>query len=464
MEKKPGPSAPSPALEAAKDFALTFANAVGMLKIYPPDHSSVTSVRKEFWTKLAGFLEAHWELDLEVSETAFAYEGETAYEDKNLLKSLPYVFFKDGLIKLGFRRGLEESEFASFLDLVKADALLPADEGDIVSTLWEREFPHIGYEAAVDYLEAKMPGLDLKPWEGPIDTAAFSRGRIDLTPEDMAAVMKAGLTLGMKDGQDVLDPADLTAPLDKKEALFVASLIDTERAIPAEKEFLELFFELLALEDRPAPLATMLQFVSGHHDDLLKKGDFGHAALLLAHMDALKAGAAGAAPAKSRDVDLIARRIRESISLTALKEQALSGKLDDPAGFFRYLDQIGGRAIPLAADLFEEMEDGLLRSADFAFLKEIGRRNLEALTGLARDSMPFLCKGIIAILSQMKDRMAIPHLGRFKNAPDKGVRLDAVQALAAIDDPLAARFLEGFAADADPEVREAVRSGLDKKP
>jgi len=462
MDKNPGPSVPSPAFEAVKDIAQTFANAVGMLKIYPPDHSSVTSIRKELWTKLSGFLEACWELELGLRETAFIYEGETAFEDKNLLKSLPYVFFTDGLTKLVFLRGLEEAEFLEFLDLVKADALLPSEEGDIVSTLWEREFPHVGYETAVDYLEAKIPMLERKPWEAPIDTAAFSRGRIDLTPEDMAAVMKDGLALGMNEGRDVLDPADLTAPLNGKEVQFVESLLDIERAIPAEKEFLELFFELLTLEDRPAAIATMLQFVSGHHDDLLKKGDFSHAALLLSHMEALKTGAVAAAPAKSRDVELIARRIRESVSLTALKAQALSRRIDDPAGFFRYLAQIGGRAMPLAADLFEEIEDGLVRSADFAFLKEIGRRNLEVLTGLVRDSMPFFGKGVIAILLQMKDRKAIPHFGRFKNNPDKGVRLDAVRALAAIDEPLAAKILQGFAADPDPEVRAAVRRGLDK--
>lgn len=465
MENKPGPSSPSPALEAVKDISLTFANAVGMLKIFPPDHASVLSVRKELWAKLAGFLESRRELELELREAAFVYAGQTVFEDKNQLKSLPYVFFKDGLTKLIFRNGLEEDEFFEFLDLVKADAVLPSEDGDIVSTLWEREFPHIGYETAVDYLEAKIPTPERKPWEGPIDTAAFSRGRIDLAPEDMAAALKAGLALGMKDGRNVLDPADLTAPLNKKEAQFLESLIDIERAIPAEREFLELFFELLTLEDRPAAIASMLQFVSGHHDDLLKKGDFGHAALLLARMEALKAGAAQAGfTAKSRDVELINRRIRESVSLAALKEQALSRRIDDPAGFFRFLDQLGGRALPLAADLFEEMEDGLVRSADFAFLKEVGRRNPEALTGLARDARPFLGKGIIAILVQMKDRRAIPHFGCFKTHRDKGVRMEAVQALSAIEDPLAAKILQGFAADPDPEVREAVRRGLDKKP
>jgi len=461
MDKKIGETVPAAALDALKDITLTFANAMGMLKIYPPDHSSVVSVRNELWIKLAAFLQSHWELDIEVRETAFIYEGLIIYEDKNLLKSLPYLFFKDGLERLSFRNGLDEAEFSDFLDLVKTDALLPAEEGDIVNALWEREFLHIGYQTAVDYLEAKIPAFDRKPWEAPVDTAAFTRGRIDLAPEDMDAILKASLSLGMK---DALDPADLTAPLDKKETQFIETLLDTERAIPAEKEFLDLFFELLTLEDRPASIATMLQFLIGHHGELLKKGDYGHAAVLLALMDALIKEGEREAPTKSRDIDLIARRIREGVSLTGLKSQALGGRVEDPAGFFRYLARIGGRALPLAADLFEELEDGIARSENFSFLKEIGRQNLDALVGLARDSLPFLSKGIIAILTQMKDRRTIPYLARFKDSTVKAVRLEAARALAALDDPLARKILRSFAADPDPEVREAARRGPDQGP
>ena len=64
----------------------------------------------------------------------------------------------------------------------------------------------------------------------------------------------------------------------------------------------------------------------------------------------------------------------------------------------------------------------------------------------------------------MNDRKAIPAFDRFKNYRDKSIRLEAVQALAAMEDPLAAKILQGFAADADPEVRETVRRGLERKP
>jgi hypothetical protein len=459
MDKKFGETGPGAPLDALKDITLTFANAVGMLKIYPPDHSSVVAIRSELWAKLGAFLQTHWELDIEVRETAFVGQGQIVYEDKNLLKSLPYLFFKDGLERLSFRNGLDETEFSDFLDLVKTDALLPAEEGDIVNALWEREFAHIGYQTAVDYLEAKIHTPDPKPWEVPVDTAVFTRGRIDLAPEDMDEILKASLSLGMK---DALDPADLTAPLDQKETRFIETLIDIERAIPAEKEFLDLFFELLALEDRPASIASMLQFLVGHHGELLKKGDFGHAAGLLVRMDALIKEGTGGAPTKSRDIELIARRIREGVSLTALKERALGGRIEDPAGFFRYLAGIGGRAVPLAADLFEELEDGIIRSENFSFLKDIGRQNLDALVGLARDSLPFLSKGIIAILTQMKDRRTIPYLARFKDSTVKAVRLEAALALAALDDPLARKILQGFDADPDPEVRRAARRGPDQ--
>jgi len=446
--------------EGIRDVFQTFAAALGMIKMFPPDHVSVVSVRGELWAKVQALLDAHRKVDVEVRETAFLFEGETVYKDDNLLKSLPYLFFKDGVERLVFRRGLDEAEFRDFLDLIRADAVLPAEESDIVNLLWEREFPHIGYTTADDYLEAKIPALERKPWEEPVNTAAFDRGRIDIVAEDMDAILKAGLSRAAKEPQENTDAAGSAAPLDKRETQFLQALLETERSIPAEKEFLDLFFDLLALEDRPAPLASMLQFLDSHHGDLLKRSDFGHAALLLGRMDALKSDCFHQTPAKSRDLDRISHRIREGVSLAGLKDQAEHGKVEDAVSFFRYLEQVGARAVPLAADLFEEMEDGIVRSEAFAYLLNLGRQNIEVLAGLARDSMPVLSKGIVAALARTKDRRAISQLARFKDSKLKAVRLDAVKALAAIDDPLARKILHGFLADADPEVRRAAAAGL----
>ena len=137
----------------------------------------------------------------------------------------------------------------------------------------------------------------------------------------------------------------------------------------------------------------------------------------------------------------------------------LRGRVDDAAAFFAYLDRIGPRAVPLAADLFEEMEDGIFRSEAFVFLEKLGRRSLDSLAGLARDSMPFLSKGVVNLLGRTKDRKAVPYLARFKDSKLKAVRLETVKALFEIGDDLALKIVKSFETDPEPEVREAARRG-----
>ncbi|MDD8027132.1 MAG: HEAT repeat domain-containing protein [Acidobacteriota bacterium] len=441
-------------LARVREFLVSLANLAANLRIYPPEHASNAGARADIWSKLKELIETHWEFELAVKETAFLYAGEIVYSETNLLKSLPNRLFENGLRSLTFRRGLTEAEFGEFLGILRRAALAPPEEKDIVGLLWERDFENIGYLDSDDYLEAKIGAVDRRPWEKPVDPAVFSRGRIDLLPADIEAIVKNRIEAASAGAKT--DAAD--ADLNLTESRFLESAFGAERSTPAESSFLDLFFDLLCLEDRPSSLASLLQFADKHHQELVRRNDFAHAGLLLARLDDLRPYGASDVQVKSQDLEHLAYRIKDSVSLASLKEEALSGRIDDPAAFFAYLERIGPRAVPLAADLFEEREDGGFRSAAFSYLEGVGRRNLDVLAGLARDSMPFLSKGIVYLLGRSKDRRAVPYLARFKDSKLKAVRLEAVKALTGIGDDLALRVARSFETDPDPEVREAARA------
>ena len=449
-------------MDKVREILNALAGLAVSLKIYPPEHAANTAARTEAWDKLRDLLEAQWEIELVVGETAFQFGGETVYTDKNLLKSLPFLMFKDGLRSLSFKRGLTEPEFLDFLGLLRQVVQLPPEEGDIAALLWERDFEHIAYLDSDDYLEAKIAAVERRPWERPVDPAALSTGRIELRPEDAKAIMAHALTTARDPSKEGAE-ADAAGPLGRDEAQFLAKAFGEERSTPAEESFLDLFFELLCLEDRPAGLASMLQFADKHHQELLRRNDFAHAALLLARLEAFKPMCGEGGPVRVQDLDRLSHRIKDAVSLAALKEEVLRGRVDDSAGFFAFLEQIGPRAVPLAADLFEEMEDGIFRSEAFVFLESVGRRSLDELAGLARDTAPFLSMGIANMLGRTRDRKAIPYLARFKDSRHKQVRAEAAKALAGFDDDLARKILKAFEADPEPEVREAARRGSGPK-
>jgi HEAT repeat protein len=447
----------SPAtLDKVRELLVCLAGLAANLKLYPPEHASMATTRTEAWDKLRDLLEVQWEIELVVEETSFEFAGETVYAEKNLLKSLPYLMFKDGLRSIAFKRGLTEPEFLELLGILWQVGQMPAEEGDIAALLWERDFEHIPHLDSDDYLEAKIAAVDLRPWERPVDPKALSSGKIELKPEDAKAIMAHALEPRGGPAAEGVE-AEAVGPLGRDEAEFLAKAFGEERSIPAEASFLDLFFELLCLEDRPAGLASMLQFADKHHQELLRRNDFAHAALLLARLEAFKPLCGEGGPVKVQDLDRLSHRIKDAVSLAALKEEVLRGRVDDAASFFDFLAQIGPRAVPLAAEVFEEMEDGIFRSEAFVFLESVGRRSLDELAGLARDAAPFLSMGIANMLGRTKDRKAVPYLARFKDSRHKNVRVEAAKALAGFDDDLARKILKAFEADPEPEVREAAR-------
>ncbi len=109
LEAKGGSPDPE-TLKRVKELFLLFAHAISATKLFPAHHASVINFQEELYDKLTKFLEEHEELNIGIQENAFTYEGEIAYRDENILKSLPYLFFKDGMHKLTFLRDLDKAE------------------------------------------------------------------------------------------------------------------------------------------------------------------------------------------------------------------------------------------------------------------------------------------------------------------------------------------------------------------
>jgi len=207
-------------LERVKEIFLLFAHAISAMKLFPPHHSTVLKFQDDLFEKLKKFLDENWELKIKIEENAFVHGAEIVYRDDNLIKSLPYLFFKDGMYALTFLRDLDRNELQGFLDTIKAASLLPADVGDIVDALWELDLTHIRYYAPDDFLEAKLASgrtdlgglntdhyrLDLR-----IDADELYKGRIDLSREDLEDISKRLLALRQKENKTETEFAPMSA-------------------------------------------------------------------------------------------------------------------------------------------------------------------------------------------------------------------------------------------------------------
>ena len=129
-------------IKNAREIVQLLAKTTSQMKIFASDHVNISRFTDELFGKMNEFLKKHWKFELGVQEFSFTYKGKTVYTDKQIKKSIPFLFYKDGVQSLYFYKDLTKDEFLDFLDVIKKEANLPAEESDIVISLWEKT-PHL---------------------------------------------------------------------------------------------------------------------------------------------------------------------------------------------------------------------------------------------------------------------------------------------------------------------------------
>lgn len=442
-----------------KDVLLALANAVSAVKLFPSDHTSARNFIDDLAAKLKVYLEEHGNLELGIKEDCFTFEGQPVYEDSHPVRSLPFFFFKDGMQALLFYPGVEKEELKNFLETIKTVSLLPPEEGDIVNALWEKDFANIRYIAPDEFLEAKILGaresIRIK-----VDRTKLTTGRIDLTPEDLEEIARSRLVLmekesstttaaeGRGDEPGPLSDFSQTAVLDENDMLAIESLLQSNRRVSADEEFVNLIVEIIYLEDQPERFPAILEALRESHRELIKRKNYAKACLLLEYARELEGRFSRAMPQKSEILRSFLKETTTGNSLDIVKasfdNQDSGFDLDS---FFRYLFLLGKESLYFLSDLFELSSDRTFRSKTLDHLKIVGQHDVETLINVAVDTRPSLTMELIPVISQTRDKRAISFLAGFLRSHNKQLKLEAIKALGLMPDRAVNKILVAFLSD-----------------
>ena len=117
------------------------------LSLYPPGHTISTNAINQFYTQLTAFLKKYGSLKIEIERERTVCQGETVSEGLPEEGTLHYAFFRDGIRWIELIDGIGQLELTDIFMLINMYTKLSAEpEGDIVTALWEVQFPHIQYE------------------------------------------------------------------------------------------------------------------------------------------------------------------------------------------------------------------------------------------------------------------------------------------------------------------------------
>lgn len=449
--------------EEVKFLLLLISKTISSIKIFSLKHSTVIGVIDDLWDNLNRFLEANWKIELEIEEFSFTFQKKTVYSDDKAIKSLPFLFYKDGMRKLFFYKGLRKEELIDFFKIIKDVYSLPAEESDIVDLLWIKDFANIRYYAPDDFLETKI-GVGMEPMELKVDKSELSSGTIVLNPEDEAELKEYNAFQNVKSpSSDVIKRAEeklkglsvssKLSSLSEKESHFLEEMLQSNRQISAEKELVLLTMEMLSLEERDDQFEVTLNAQAQILQDLIQKGDFSLAAQLLGHVKELKEILKSKSDTKTVLIEELLNNLKSKESLDHVKKILLEGQNIYLNSFFDYLKLIGKEHITYFGDVYEETNNPVFRHGTEKILEEIGRNNPVTLLDMANDSRPSITCEIIHILSTVLPEQAPKHLTRFQHYKNKSIKSCAIKALGTIQEVSAGKVLLGFLVEKDEDLR-----------
>ncbi|GAB4333890.1 MAG: hypothetical protein Kow0089_02810 [Desulfobulbaceae bacterium] len=134
-------------LQNAQEVVQEFLSAFKAFALYPEDHVFCRTSLEKLGSRFNTFLSQFGDFSLTVAKSGFFYEGEKLYEGPREETNPAYLLTRDGVIRLDFLPGIETAELAALLRVLNRHRSA-GDEagGDIVTSLWSEELPHIEYE------------------------------------------------------------------------------------------------------------------------------------------------------------------------------------------------------------------------------------------------------------------------------------------------------------------------------
>jgi len=451
-----------------REILLLLTRTTSAFKIFPAEHASIRQFLDDLYKRLSAFLDQHLSLDLIIGENYFEFMEQRVYEDADTARSLPFFFFRDGMQRLSFHRGLSEEELRAWLETIKTVASLPPEEADIVTALWERNFENITFYAPDEFIIDKITsGRPVPEYE--VDPDELYSGRIDLAPDDKQAIEEWKIKAAQVGLEPPL-PAEATSPiwneastdLQEEEWKAIEAILHGYRHLPPDEELARLLLEIVYLEDRPEQLPSFKDSFRQAHRQLIQNGKFGAAASFLHDLSSLKDVFNSKAPEKAKLIDSFFADLGEEDELALIKEAYQTQKEKfNQEDFLAYLQALGQPGLAVIASFYEGERSLLKAEVVQPFLRSWAAKEPEVVMKLAQESRPHLACEVIRVLSDLPERQVATFLASFISSGQPILRREAVKALSRLNLPAARKMLLGFLQDEKEEIRIMAAQNLE---
>jgi hypothetical protein len=444
-------------LLTAKGVIVAFLKTMKNYGFYPEDHPVCRESLGEVEARLDAFLEEEDSLRFDVEMDRLLFKGEVVHQKSPGEENLGLLLFRDGIQWLEFRKGLDKEEISSFVKLLNQYGERQEDaEGDLVTALWEADFPHLRHKAVDVYWEAE-PLIDLSmvsprdpDRRAPAETKEEERGQVGIALPSVESTLWK------------LTPEEMRQ---------LRGMIAEEERRDSTQDVLDMLLVILNDQTNPKDLTDFLDFIKEVFHDSLARGEFRFALELLSALhesrQSYKSKRPWALPVMGEFfLGISSPEVLGVLTKTTPHVDMLDS--DRMKLLRQVLLLLPAEAILALGPMLLQVRSSGTRREFMEIMAVMAKRDLRPLARLLRRPETFLVQRLVHVLGSMKGEKPTQLLLKAANHPSERIRDHALRFLMTRDlSPEILEKLFPLIEDESEAVRELIleylgsrRSGL----
>ncbi|MFB3885940.1 MAG: HEAT repeat domain-containing protein [Thermodesulfobacteriota bacterium] len=441
-----------------KALIQTFLQTVKGSRLYESNHPILNKFLDRLKKDFDRYFQEFDSFSLQVRERQLFYQGKVVYESQEIKDNLAFLFFKDGVREIQFLKGVDIQEVHNFLSVVRRSDTINRMEDDLVTLLWEKDFSHITFTTADEFLEEGstlvpateediLSGMEYKDVEG----RGASESSEEEEQSERASILEAEKlhqAMNLSQGQSLTQACQLNSEELQK--------INQEVQEEQHPDYVFLLIEdlieiLLHLGEDIEAYENMISYFERTVDSLLRGGEVGRTVKILKDLSQVIESMA----LKDKQIFAV-RRILETSSgppfVESLGKAMKSDREATSEPILQYLRLLTERAVDPLCLMLEKLESPKWRQVVCDQVVDLSRSNIQPLIKLLSKQGSFLICHILYMLEKIGDPSAVKYLDNLAVHRDPKVRAETLNMIGKFPNDgkkLAQRFLK----DRLPEIR-----------
>ncbi|TPW15396.1 MAG: hypothetical protein FD129_901 [bacterium] len=450
-------------LKPVIEFARALAKAVKAARMYPANNPIYARFQTELQEKLGTCFADSSGIRLVIGQHRLFCQGECVYESGDPEDNLARLFFRDGIRELTFHAGIDRSEMARFLDMVRATSARESIE-DLVTQLWDDSLPHVTYIAIDDILDQGI-GNEPVPAEFGSDFMNYVDFETDFNELDDDVVPDAAreeaVTRAGEFHRQLMESGDRRIlSLSVAEEATLRPEVESEDQAGLVLRVLDTFFDVIEQDSDPSTRGVIIAVLEKALVSLVAQRQWMAAGHILRAVTDLIERRPDLVEMHGQAIDAILTTSTDETRREALCEALNRTIVAAPDSEEGYLSAIRPEGVTALCELLGVVESRRGRMALVNTLVRIGRGNLDILLSHLRDERWYVVRNILLVLGRMKATVAVRHIQPLVTHEDLNVRREALAALSQIGDGEAVDALLALLRDSDPRIRVSAARSL----